>query len=483
MLKHFQPSSTGNVLVVGDVILDRYVLGDTSRVSPEAPVPVVRVASTEERPGGAANVAVNVRALGVRTTLLGVTGDDEAADSLDRRLQELDVSTRLCRCPGFATTTKLRVLSRHQQLLRLDYESDAGTADGTPLFRQFQELLEGHDVVVLSDYAKGSLLGVERYIAAALERGIPILVDPKGGDFGRYGGATLMTPNIREFEAVVGRCADTGEVIEKGRALCRDLLLGGLLVTRGERGMILLAAEGEEVLDLPAHAHEVYDVTGAGDTVIAAVAAALASGYGSAEAVAYANLAAGRVVEKLGTATVTVDELNRAALSPGAAGSVAKILDRGTLEALLPRLRSAGTRIVFTNGCFDLLHAGHVHYLEQARALGDRLIVAVNDDASVTRLKGAGRPINPLARRLAVLGGMAAVDWVVPFSGDTPEDLIRLVQPDLLVKGGDYTPERIAGADFVQSRGGEVVCLPFREHCSTSALIGKVRGGTEEESG
>jgi D-beta-D-heptose 7-phosphate kinase/D-beta-D-heptose 1-phosphate adenosyltransferase len=483
MLKHFQPSSTGNVLVVGDVILDRYVLGDTSRVSPEAPVPVVRVGSTEERVGGAANVAVNVRAMGVRTTLLGVTGDDDAADNLDRRLKELDVGTRLCRRPGFATTTKLRVLSRHQQLLRLDYESDAGAADGAPLFPQFQELLDGHDVVILSDYAKGSLLGVERYIAAALERGVPILVDPKGGDFGRYGGATLLTPNLREFEAVVGRCADTGEIFEKGRALCRDLLLGGLLVTRGERGMILLAAEEGEELDLPAHTHEVYDVTGAGDTVIGVVAAALASGYGTAEAVAYANLAAGLVVEKLGTATVTADELNRAALSPGTAGSAAKVLDREGLQALLPRLRSAGARIVFTNGCFDLLHAGHVHYLEQARALGDRLIVAVNDDASVSRLKGAGRPINPLARRLAVLGGLAAVDWVVPFSEDTPEDLIRLVQPDLLVKGGDYTQDRVVGADFVEDRGGEVVILPYREQCSTSALIDRIRGGTGEESG
>ena len=483
MLKHFQPSSTGNILVVGDVILDRYVLGDTSRVSPEAPVPVVRVGTTEERAGGAANVAVNIRALGVRTTLVGVTGDDEAADSLERRLQELDVSASLCRRQGFATTTKLRVLSRHQQLLRLDYESDAGAAHGAPLFRQFQELLDGHDVVVLSDYAKGSLLGVERYIAAAIEKGIRILVDPKGGEFGRYGGATLLTPNLREFEAVVGRCADTGEIIEKGRALCRELRLGGLLVTRGEQGMVLLSAENGEVLDLPARTHEVYDVTGAGDTVIAVVAAALASGYVTAEAVAYANLAAGLVVEKLGTATVTANELNRAALSPGAAGCTAKILDREGLEALLPRLRSAGSRIVFTNGCFDLLHAGHVHYLEQARALGDRLIVAVNDDASVTRLKGAGRPVTPLDRRLAVLGGLAAVDWVVPFSGDTPEDLIRLVQPDLLVKGGDYQPAQIAGAEFVRSRGGEVVVLPYREQCSTSAIIGKVRGGTEEGAG
>jgi len=480
MLKHFQPSATAKVLVVGDVILDRYVSGDTTRVSPEAPVPVVRVNATREQPGGAANVAVNVRSLGVDTGLLGVTGEDAAARSLDRQLQELGVTTRLLRQPRFPTITKLRVLSQHQQLLRLDYENAAGGIDIPALLARFREVLPGHDILVLSDYAKGSLAAVEELIAEASGRGVRVLVDPKGSDFNRYRGATLLTPNLREFETVAGPCASEADVAERGLALCRELDLGALLVTRGEHGMILVEAAGETVLQLPAHAREVFDVTGAGDTVIAAVAAALASGYDLADAVACANLAAGLVVQKLGTASVSAAELNRT-LQPAAAGSAGKILDRDTLPALLPQLQRDGARLVFTNGCFDLLHAGHVRYLEQARALGDGLIVAVNDDASVTRLKGAGRPVTSLAGRMAVLAGLAAVDWVVPFDGDTPEDLIRLLRPHYLVKGGDYTPDTIAGADFVREQGGEVVVLPYHEDCSSSRLIAALRSPADEE--
>lgn len=474
MLKHFQPSATGNVLVVGDVILDRYVTGDTTRVSPEAPVPVVRVSRTEERPGGAANVAVNVCSLGVNTSLLGITGDDEAADSLARRLQDLGVNGRFSRQAGFPTTTKLRVLSQHQQLLRLDYERGPGPAPGTGLLPLFKEALRGDDVVVLSDYAKGSLQEIEQFVALALQQGARVLIDPKGSDFTRYRGASLLTPNLREFEAVVGVCAGDSDLIEKGQALCREQDIRALLVTRGEQGMILI--NGEQVLSLPAHSHEVFDVTGAGDTVIAVVAAALASGYDLLEAVAYANLAAGLVVQKLGTAAVTTGELNRTLDSP-AAGSAGKLLNRDSLQALVPRWQEDDGKVVFTNGCFDILHAGHVRYLEQARALGGQLVVAVNDDASVTRLKGRDRPVTPLAQRLAVLAGLSAVDWVVPFSEDTPEALIRLIQPDILVKGGDYSPEQIAGAEFVQSRGGEVVVLPYHEGCSTTRLLETLRGG------
>ena len=476
MLKHFQPSATGSVLVVGDVILDRYVTGETTRVSPEAPVPVVRVSSTEERPGGAANVAVNICSLGISTSLLGITGDDEAADSLARRLQDLGVIGRFCRQAGFPTTTKLRVLSQHQQLLRLDYERGPGPVPGAGLLPLFRESLSSGDVVVLSDYAKGSLQDIDQFVAFAVQQGARVLIDPKGTDFTRYRGASLLTPNFREFEAVVGTCADESDIIERGRALCREQEIRALLVTRGELGMILIEGEGKEVLSLPAHTHEVFDVTGAGDTVIAVVAAALASGYDLLDAVAYANLAAGLVVQKLGTASVTTAELNRALDSP-ATGSAGKLLTRETLQTLIPRWQESGCKVVFTNGCFDILHAGHVRYLEQARALGGQLIVAVNDDASVTRLKGRDRPVTPLAQRLAVLAGLSAVDWVVPFSEDTPEALIRLIQPDILVKGGDYSPEQIAGAEFVQSRGGEVVVLPYHEGCSTTRLLETLRGG------
>jgi D-beta-D-heptose 7-phosphate kinase/D-beta-D-heptose 1-phosphate adenosyltransferase len=474
MLKHFQPSATGNVLVVGDVILDRYVTGDTTRVSPEAPVPVVRVNRTEERPGGAANVAVNVRSLGVRTALLGITGDDEAADSLSQHLQELGVDGHFSRQADFPTTTKLRVISQQQQLLRLDYEWSPGPAPGADLMPLFRETLRGGDVVVLSDYAKGSLQDIDRFISLAVQQGARVLIDPKGGDFTRYRGASLLTPNFREFEAVVGGCAGESDIIEKGRALCREQEIRSLLVTRGELGMILI--DGEQVLSLPAHSHEVFDVTGAGDTVVAVVAAALASGYDLPDAVAYANLAAGLVVQKLGTASVTAAELNRA-LDSTASGSAGKLLSHASLQALIPRWREADVKIVFTNGCFDILHAGHVRYLEQARALGGQLIVGINDDASVARLKGKDRPLTPLAQRLAVLSGLSAVDWVVSFPEDTPEALIRLIQPDVLVKGGDYSPDRIAGAEFVRSTGGEVVVLPYHENCSTTLLIETLRGG------
>jgi len=473
MLKHFQPSATGNVLVVGDVILDRYVTGDTTRVSPEAPVPVVRVSRTEERPGGAANVAVNVCSLGVNTSLLGITGDDEAADSLARRLQDLGVDGRFSRQAGFPTTTKLRVLSQHQQLLRLDYERGPGPVPGADLLPLFRNTLRGDDVVVLSDYAKGSLQDIEQFVSLALQQGARVLIDPKGNDFTRYRGASLLTPNLREFEAVVGACAGESDLVEKGRMLCREQDIRALLVTRGEHGMILI--HGEQLLSLPSHTHEVFDVTGAGDTVIAVVAAALASGYDLPDAVAYANLAAGLVVQKLGTAAVTTAELNRALDSP-AAGGAGKVLDYDSLQRLIPSWQEAGGKVVFTNGCFDILHAGHVRYLEQARAMGAQLIVAVNDDASVSRLKGKERPVTPLAQRLAVLAGLSAVDWVVPFSEDTPEALIRLIQPDVLVKGGDYSPDRIAGAGFVQSTGGEVVVLPYHEDCSTTLLIETLRG-------
>lgn len=477
MLNPFQPSAAARVLVVGDVILDRYVHGDTERVSPEAPVPVVRVRHTEERPGGAANVAANVRSLGVPVTLLGMAGNDAGADTLTRRLAELGVDTRLCRRDGFPTTTKLRILSRHQQLLRLDYEIDASDTDGSVLSEPFRELLDHCRMVVLSDYAKGSLGEIRGLIATARDRKIPVIIDPKGADFRRYEGATLLTPNRKEFETVVGACADERALEEKGRRLCRDLDIEGLLITRGERGMALIHRDTNDTLHLPAHAHEVFDVTGAGDTVVAALAATLASGSPLRDAVAYANYAAGLVVEKLGTSWVSVAELNYAIRAgSGRDGTAAKIQDQENLLAIIERIRGRGGRVVMTNGCFDILHAGHVDCLERARALGDWLVVAVNDDVSVRRLKGAGRPLNRLQDRMAVLAGLSAVDWVVAFSGDTPEELIRSVSPDCLVKGGDYDADQIAGAAHVESYGGEVVIVPLKPGCSTTALLQQCGG-------
>lgn len=459
------------VLVVGDVMLDRYWHGPTSRISPEAPVPVVKVEHLEDRPGGAANVALNIAALGAPARLVGVTGVDEAAESLRNSLQGAGVQTHFQQIASQPTILKLRVMSRHQQLLRLDFEEPFAT-DAQAMAEQVDALLAGVKVLVLSDYGKGALKNHQVLIQQARARGIPVLADPKGKDFSIYRGASLITPNLGEFETIVGHCRDEAELVAKGDALMHELELGALLVTRGEHGMTLLRPD-HAPLHLPARAREVFDVTGAGDTVISTLAASLAAGEELPNAVALANLAAGIVVAKLGTAAISAPELRRAVQRE--AGSERGVVSVDQLLLALEDARAHGEKIVFTNGCFDILHAGHVTYLEQARAQGDRLVLAVNDDASVSRLKGPGRPINSVDRRMAVLAGLGAVDWVVSFSEDTPENLLRQVKPDVLVKGGDYGIEGVVGADIVRAYGGEVRVLGLVENSSTTAIVEKIR--------
>lgn len=462
-----------HVLVVGDVMLDRYWHGGTSRISPEAPVPVVRVETAEDRPGGAANVAVNVAGLGGRTTVLGVTGDDADADALAQQLSRHDVHVDFVRVPDMPTITKLRVISRHQQLIRLDFENTAPVVDQHVLLESFKALLEKTDVVVLSDYGKGALRYAQDFIQVARAAGKSVLVDPKGRDFTIYRGASVITPNRSELEAVVGPCATNEILAEKGFALLRELNFGALLITRGEEGMTLLRDQ-HEPLHLPTQAREVFDVTGAGDTVISTLAASLAAGLELPEAMVLANAAAGIVVGKLGTASVTVAELRQSLFE--AQHNERGVVSEEELLQLVEAARARGETVVMTNGCFDILHAGHVAYLQQAASLGQRLVVAVNDDASVRRLKGAERPINPLSQRMAVLSGLASVDWVTSFSEDTPERLICRVLPDILVKGGDYRVEDIAGSHCVQKRGGSVIVLDFVDGISTTRVIEAIRG-------
>jgi D-beta-D-heptose 7-phosphate kinase/D-beta-D-heptose 1-phosphate adenosyltransferase len=466
------PFAQARVLVAGDVMLDRYWHGATSRISPEAPVPVVHVAHTGERPGGAANVALNLAVLGVQTRLVGLTGTDGAAATLESLLSGAEIDYRLRKIAGKTTITKLRVISRHQQLIRLDFEDGFEARDAERLLDDYRRALEQCDVVVLSDYGKGTLLQAPDLILAARQAGKPVFVDPKTEDFSRYRGASLVLPNLAEFERVAGRCEDEQALMQRGIALLRRHRLDALLVTRGEQGMTLLR-DGMPELHLPAQSREVFDVTGAGDTVIAVLAAAVATGAELPAATALANIAAGIVVGKLGTATVPVPELRRGVESSSEAGS--GVVSQAQLSLMMAEARSRGERIVMTNGCFDILHAGHVTCLEQARRLGDRLIVAVNDDASVGRLKGAGRPVNPLERRMAVLAALESVDWVVPFSGKTPEALVCSIRPDVLAKGGDYRPEDIAGYECVQRYGGEVVVLGYAAECSTSGIIAAIR--------
>jgi D-beta-D-heptose 7-phosphate kinase/D-beta-D-heptose 1-phosphate adenosyltransferase len=464
--------SSASIVVAGDVMLDRYLFGGTGRISPEAPVPVVHVRETESRAGGAANVAVNLVALGITTTLIGVVGQDEEAGALRSVLEQQDIRCRFKAVKNWPTTTKTRVQSRGQQLIRLDREeADASGSDA--LTGLLQKELKSATAVVLSDYAKGALASVSDMIKLCRNANIPVLIDPKGTSFDKYRGATVLTPNQPEFESVAGACASDDELVERARNMISELDLSALLITRSEKGMLLVESSDEPVF-LSTRAREVFDVTGAGDTVIAVFAGALASGESMANAAALSNLAAGLVVRKLGVASVSPSEIRAALHQRGQGGR--GLVDEEELAAMVGEAKLHKESIVMTNGCFDFLHAGHVAYLEEAKSLGDRLIVAVNDDDSVRRLKGDGRPVNALQDRMAVLAGLAAVDWVVPFSEDTPARLIQKILPDILVKGGDYRPDDIAGAKDILKNGGEVRVLAFREGHSSSNIIEKLRG-------
>ncbi|ORN00595.1 bifunctional D-glycero-beta-D-manno-heptose-7-phosphate kinase/D-glycero-beta-D-manno-heptose 1-phosphate adenylyltransferase HldE [Pantoea septica] len=462
-----------SVLVVGDVMLDRYWYGPTSRISPEAPVPVVKVDAIEERPGGAANVAMNIAALGAASQLIGLTGEDDAARVLSETLKNVNVRCDFVAVKTHPTITKLRVLSRNQQLLRLDFEEGFEQVDPEPIHQRLRQSLAAAGALVLSDYAKGALASVQSMIRLAREAKVPVLIDPKGTDFERYRGATLLTPNLSEFEAVVGKCKNEEEIVSRGMQLVADYELSALLVTRSENGMTLLQP-GKAPLHLPTQAQEVFDVTGAGDTVIGVLAATLAAGDSLEDACFMANAAAGVVVGKLGTSTVSPVELENAIHARPEEGF--GIMNEAQLKIAVEQARKRGEKVVMTNGVFDILHAGHVSYLANARKLGDRLIVAVNSDASTKRLKGSSRPVNPLVNRMIVLGALEAVDWVVAFEEDTPQRLIASVLPDLLVKGGDYKPEDIAGSKEVWANGGDVRVLNFEDGISTTNIIKTIRG-------
>ena len=460
-----------NVLVVGDLMLDRYWHGGSSRISPEAPVQVVNVGHIEERPGGAGNVALNIASLGASSTLIGITGNDEAADSLQAKLTGAKVNCDFERLEGVPTITKLRVISRQQQLIRLDFEEAFKGRGTSGLATKVDNYIDSSGAIILSDYAKGTLEDIQTLIKLANKHQVPVLVDPKGTDFSRYHGATILTPNLSEFEAVVGHCEDERTLVERGHKLLKKHQWQALLVTRGEHGMTLLR-EGKAELHLPALAREVFDVTGAGDTVIGTLASAIAAGSELEDAVALANTAAGIVVGKLGTATISVHEIRRKLRVAGGSGT--GVMNEQQLQMVVDEAKAHGEKIVMTNGCFDILHAGHVDYLQQAKLLGDRLIVAVNDDNSVRQLKGEGRPVNPLDRRMSVLSALGSVDWVVGFSESTPRRLISKILPDKLVKGGDYKVEQIAGAAEVLNNGGSVEVLQFVDGVSTTKIIEQI---------
>ena len=464
--------SSGNVTVIGDVMLDRFWSGGSRRISPEAPVPVVNVMSQEDRAGGAGNVAVNLAHLGIDVSLVGLCGEDDHARALRACVEATGVRWNVMPCGG-ETIVKLRVLSRNQQLLRMDFESPLASY-GNDLFVGYaRQHLADADLVVFSDYAKGSLSMVDRLLEVCREMGKPTLVDPKGLDFERYRGATVLTPNLAELEAIVGPCNDETALLEKTETLRASLDVQAILVTRSEAGMTLIQA-GSPPQHLAASAREVYDVTGAGDTVIAVMAGCLSAGLPLSESARFANQAAGIVVAKLGTASVTPAELRAIPTSEPRLSNKTGVMSESDLLVEIEQAKVTGQRVVMTNGCFDILHPGHVSYLQQASAQGDLLVVAVNDDDSVRRLKGPSRPVNPTADRMAILAALACVEFVVPFSEDTPARLIEAVAPDVLVKGGDYKVEEIAGHESVLARGGRVITLDFVEGHSTSGMLARL---------
>ncbi len=459
-----------HILTVGDAMLDRYWHGDTHRVSAEAPIPVIEVTGIEDRPGGAANVALNVATLGAKSSLIAATGQDEMSDILESKLSSSGIGCHFIKVEGMSTITKVRLVSRSQQMIRADFEALFDVDAGQVV--KGMDLVADYDSLVLSDYDKGLFSDPASIIENARKKGKPVLVDPKFKPFSAYKGATVIKPNTLELKNAVGDWNSEAEMLEKCRVLMAGMGCEAMLVTRASEGMTLI--EQHEESHFPARTREVYDTSGAGDTVIAVLAASLASGQTLRDSVALANVAAGIVVSHFGVTSVSGPEL-RAEVDLAESVGQGK-LSAEQLFAAVQGSRSRGEKVVFTNGCFDILHAGHVDYLGDAKREGDRLIVAINSDESVHRLKGEGRPINPLDRRMTMLAGLASVDWVVSFDFDTPEAFLRILKPDVLVKGGDYAIDQFVGADIVRSAGGEVKVLSLVEDCSTSALVEKIRG-------
>ncbi len=470
------------VAVIGDLMLDRYVYGSVDRVSPEAPIPVLGIERDAVMLGGAGNVARNVAALGAKAVLIGVTGEDGSGEAVaDLLAGEDDIDARITVCQGRATSVKTRFVAAAQQLLRTDRDDRAelGSEEAEAVLAAALAAIEEAGAVVLSDYAKGVLSRdlIEKVTAAAASKGISVIADPKAREFGRYRGADIITPNRAELAAATGIGVDDNAGAEAAaRQIIDDCGIAAVLATRGADGMTLVRG-AEEPEHIAARAREVFDVSGAGDTVVAALAAALAAGADLAAAAELANAAAGVVVGKVGTAVAYADDLEASLHAGDLMDADAKVASLGRARDRIDKWRQAGDDIVFTNGCFDLIHPGHVALLAEARACGDRLVVGLNADASVRRLKGDDRPVQGEAARAAVLASFAAVDLVVIFAEDTPLDLIEALKPDILVKGADYSEDEVVGADIVKANGGRVVLARIVDGHSTTGTIAKMNGG------
>lgn len=469
--------------VLGDVMLDRYTFGDSTRISPEAPTPVFKAQRVEEMVGGAGNVARNIASLGGDVALIGLIGHDAAGDALIAAADATPgLTPRLIRTDVARTAVKNRFLAKSQQVLRVDEEDLIETMPDTlrdTLLAELASALEDADALVLSDYAKGVLTRetIARATDLAAARNIPVITDPKARDLALYAGSTIVTPNAKEaFEATGVDCSNDAGAADAAAKIAAQTGCRSVLITRGPQGMSLRAEDGQ-VRHLPTAAREVFDVSGAGDTVVAALALAMAAGTPLEIAAELANRAASIVVARVGTATVSAAELHVAVHGGGPDGR--KTVDlAGAIEAR-KAWRNQGQRIVFTNGCFDLLHPGHVSLLEFAKAQGDKLVVAINSDASVQRLKGPSRPVQSQDARATVMEALRDVDLVVIFDEDTPLETIVAIEPDVLVKGADYAVEDVVGGKEVMARGGEVVLAPLLDGHSTTNAIARANTKTD----
>lgn len=464
-----------NVLVIGDLMLDEYVWGRTERISPEAPVQVVDVLEDDLRLGGAGNVINNLLALGCGVEVVSVLGDDADGAQLQGMLAALGVGTRgVIQAVGRTTSRKTRILASNQQMLRIDRESrdQVSPAIENELIGRVHSLSDACQVILVSDYLKGVLTEglLSEIFIAGKNSGIPVVVDPKGNDYRKYRGATLLTPNRNEAQIASGiEIKDEASLCEAGRALRESLELEALVLTRSEEGMSLFVHDGREI-HLPTEAREVFDVSGAGDTVLALLGIGLGVGLPLEKAAHMANLAAGIVVSKVGTSTVSAEEI-LTVVGRHLSDADLKIKSCETLRLLLEGERQRGKKIVFTNGCFDLLHVGHVKYLQKARSLGDVLVLGLNSDASIRRLKGEKRPLIGEEERAHLMAALKCIDYVVVFDEDTPLQLIEALRPDILVKGGDYTPESVVGKELVESYGGRIELVNFVDGKSTTNVI------------
>lgn len=470
-----------HVLVIGDAMLDRFVTGSVDRISPEAPIPVLRVAHESVMPGGAGNVVRNLAALGAKVTFIAVVGDDTPGKELcDALAKEPGVATVAVTDAGRPTTIKVRYVAANQQILRADWEANGALSDGTgnAILSAAADAVAACDAVVLSDYDKG-VLGDGRAAALidlAKGAGKPVIVDPKSDDFGRYRGATLITPNKKEMSLAAGTpLTSDDDFADAAKRVIAAHDLGGLLVTRSAEGMSLIGADGG-FHHLAAETREVFDVSGAGDTVVAAVAAMIGAGHAPTDAAAVANVAAGIVVGKVGTAVARTAEIVAALHHSDITEAEAKVLTDGQAADRVQQWQRRGLTVGFTNGCFDLLHPGHISLLQQARAACDRLIVAINSDASVKRLKGDDRPVQSEAARSTIMASLGMVDAVVIFGEDTPLELIQALRPNVLVKGADYTVETVVGGDLVIGWGGRVVLADLKDGFSTTSTIARMGG-------